>query len=319
MDAVDWIESFIRAIMCITGIVGNNWLGFQSLPRAKTSIRTNDFLFVNLAVSNLITNYMVDLPDTIADFADEWLMGKSYCGIFHFCADLSETSSIFSTLFISIFWYQKLVGSLKRGGAPVQLDNVQLVAILLSGAWSLAILFSIPHFFFVTLEIKNGSRGHCMENFPSTASKQTYEILYLTLANAVPIAGIVFSSLQITVTLLLNQKRMKRLVTDNTGAKSVPGGQDTKESMGMQSLDATRKQAKASSSGNLIRAAKSVVAVATVFVVCWFSHLLLRISTDVKSSAVVSEVASYLAASYTSIIPYIFLHGVKKLTYSFKK
>ena len=67
-------------------------------------------------------------------------------------------------------------------------------------------------------------------------------------------------------------------------------------------------------SSSQVRAAKSVVAVASIFVVCWVTHLVLRISSNIHTSHIVVEVASYIAASYTCIIPYIFLYGIKKLS-----
>ena len=284
---------------------------------------------------------MVDLPDTMADFAGRWFMGLTYCRIFRFCADLSETSSIFSTLFISVFWYQKLVGSLKRGGAPIRLDNLRLVAALLGGSWMVAIVFSIPHIIFVGLE--EGDEADCIDNFPSPTAHQIYEILYLSLANALPIAGIVFASIQIVVTLLQNQQRITGI---GAGAvepspdkpqqeaphPTVPGqepqGSNSQAAQGsltvyngvqpgavQQQPQVTPKAQVKSSPGpsGQVRAAKSVVAVASVFLVCWLTHLLLRITSSVKTSEVVVEVASYIAASYTCIIPYIFLYGVKKL------
>lgn len=351
MDAEEWVESFSRGIMCLLGIVGNNWLAFSSIPRSNSQLKTNDALFINLAVSNLITNYLVDLPDTMADFAGRWFLGLTYCRIFRFCADLSETSSIFSTLFISVFWYQKLVGSLKRGGAPVRLDNLRLVAALLGGSWMVAIVFSIPHLIFVTVE-EGDEEVDCVDNFPSPMAHQVYEILYLSLANAIPIAGIVFASIQIVITLMQNQQRVRGLgaaesvpdkpqqeVPHSPGSGQPPQGpqagqgqlstvytgapegaaQQQQQSQAAVAAATAAPKAPAKGSGGSgssgqVRAAKSVVAVASVFLVCWLTHLLLRITSNVKTNEVVVEVASYVAASYTCIIPYIFLHGVKKLT-----
>uniref|UniRef100_A0A672ZCY8 G-protein coupled receptors family 1 profile domain-containing protein n=1 Tax=Sphaeramia orbicularis TaxID=375764 RepID=A0A672ZCY8_9TELE len=209
MDAEELIESIIRGLMFLAGILGNNWLAIRSLPRTISVIRTSEVLFINLAVSNLITNFLVDLPDTMADFAGRWFLGETYCGVFRFCADLSETSSIFTTFFISAFWHQKLVGSLKRGGAPVRMDSLRLVACLLAAGWTVAVVFSIPHFFFVTVEATNESEEDCVDYFPDAAAGRTYEILYLTLANALPLAGIVSVSVQIVITLLKNQQRIR--------------------------------------------------------------------------------------------------------------
>lgn len=369
MDAEELIESIIRAIMFLAGIVGNSLLVAHSLPAQRSGIRANEVLFINLALSNLITNYLVDLPDTMADFAGRWFLGKTFCGVFRFCADLSETSSIYTTFFISTFWHQKLVGSLKRGGAPVWLDNLRLVGCLLAGSWTVAVVFSIPHFFFVVVEVTNESVEDCIDVFPNAFAQQTYEIFYLSLANAIPAAGIAFTTIQIVITIVQNHRRirnhnsdptkekMKEPVSDDSGPNPTkasrhpeppaqvdsglpassrpnqeqsaqgstgpPVSQDAESRAGASPAApraVTKTAAKASrSSSSQLRAAKSVVAVASVFLICWLTHLLLRITNSIHTSSMVVEVASYIAASYTCIIPYIFLHGVKKLSCSCKR
>ncbi|XP_068191531.1 galanin receptor type 1 [Antennarius striatus] len=376
MDVEELIESIIRAFMFLSGILGNNWLAIRSLPARKSGFRTNEVLFLNLAVSNLITNYLVDLPDTMADFAGRWFLGEIYCGIFRFCADLSETSSIYTTFFISVFWHQKLVGSLKRGGALVRMDSLILVGCLLAGSWTVAVVFSIPHFFFVTLVTGNDSHEDCIDVFPNALARQTYEVFYLTLANAVPLAGIVFASVQIVITLLENQRRIKSInseaskekskdamkvsenrnnaisasagpskdLTDSAAPNQIYAGlaneasantglseysnnnpppkkeEDRKVGAPLTTSKPTQPPVKPSASSvSQVRAAKSVVAVASVFLVCWLTHLFLRITNNIQTSSLVVEIASYIAASYTCIIPYIFLHGVKKLNWSCKR
>ncbi|XP_041667550.1 rhodopsin [Cheilinus undulatus] len=367
MDAEEVIESIIRGLMFLAGVLGNNWLAIRSVPRQKSGIRTNEVLFINLAVSNLITNYLVDLPDTIADFAGRWFLGETFCGVFRFCADLSETSSIYTTFFISIFWHQKLVGSLKRGGAPVQLDSLCLVGCLLAGSWTVAVAFSIPHFFFVTVKANNDSHEDCVDLFPNAIARQTYDVCYLTLANAVPVAGIVFVSIQIVITLLRNQRRIRGHSSDTTKAMvkdegKISDSRNAEPSASAASCPSTSRDpsdpgsltniytgvtascpnqgeisnskvrapptpprpsqmpAKPSqSASSQVRAAKSVVAVASVFLVCWLTHMVLRITNNIHTSSIVVEVASYVAASYTCIIPYIFLYGVKKLSCSCKQ
>ncbi|XP_076020193.1 C-X-C chemokine receptor type 4 [Genypterus blacodes] len=373
MDVEELVESIIRASMFLAGILGNNWLLVRSLPKRMSEIRTNDVLFLNLAVSNLITNYLVDLPDTIADFAGRWFLGEAFCGVFRFSADLSETSSIYTTFFISIYWYQKLVGSLKRGGAPVQLDSLRLVAGLLACSWAVALVFSIPHFFFVEVTASNDSHEDCVDVYPDETAMQVYEILYLTLANAVPVTGFVYASLRIVITLLQNHRRIEAhksnpkekvtvekkdteeenenstitaadpstpkdqklssshtsiyngTTTDRTGSEDQQSGQSSHDAP--LSVTTTAEASKPSQmpakvspgSGVQVRAAKSVVAVAIVFLVCWMTHLLLRITNNIHTSPLVLEVASYIAASYTCIIPYIFLYGVKKLSCSCRR
>ncbi|XP_026799494.3 C-C chemokine receptor type 7 [Pangasianodon hypophthalmus] len=328
MNVNKWIKPLVRACMCFFGILGNNWLAFRSLPKSRSRLRTNDILFVNLAVSNLITNYLVDLPDTL-DFAVHWTAAGRYCAGFNFCSDISETSSIFTTMFITMYWHQKLVGSLKHGGAPVQMDNLRLITALLTGSWAFATVFSIPHFFFSSTGILNQSSDDCMEQFSTQEARQTYEMLYLTLANLAPIIGIVFASIQIAVTLVQNERRIKKntnvftrggnakMKTQEPTSKDITSNaansvQDQRQGV-QRSQDKTR-----SSSGNQVRAAKSVVTVATVFVICWLTHLMLSITITVYESIVVADIISYIGATYTCIIPYMYLHGMKKLNCSSK-
>ncbi|KAM9820578.1 beta-3 adrenergic receptor [Neosynchiropus ocellatus] len=336
MDAEELIESIIRALMSLAGMLGNNWLVICSVPRRKSTIRTNEFLLINLAVSNLITNCLVDLPDTIADFAGHWILGETFCGVFRFCADLSETSSIYTTFFICIFWHQKLVGSLKQGGAAVQMDSLSLVGGLVAGSWTVAVIFSVPHFFFVAVEEGNGSHADCIDVFPNFIAHQTYEIFYLTLANALPAAGMLFTSIQITISLLKNNRRIqghqshpnkeenkstetKRGTAGTVGGAASDGDVYIREPASGPAWPGQAAARSSPSTNNMLRAAKSVVAVASVFLICWLTHLLLRITNNFHTSSMVVEVASYIAASYTCIIPFIFLHGIRKLSCTCKR
>ncbi|XP_014852059.1 PREDICTED: rhodopsin, long-wavelength-like [Poecilia mexicana] len=365
MDADKLVESIVRILMFIAGILGNNWLAIASLPRKKSEIRTNEILLINLAVSNLITNYLVDIPVTMEDFAGQWLLGLTFCGIFRFSADLSETSSLFTTIIICVFWHQKLVGSLKRGGAPVQLDNLRLLGCLLAGSWMLSVVLSMPRLFFVSLEVTNESLEHCVDVFPNVLSRQTYEVFFLSLANALPIAGIWVASIQIVLALLQHHKRIQSASSHRVNVKqdksersvssvsvqdshkdlkessspaervsSCPNGEclgKSPQSSPLANKTDSRAEAQpnhsksnqipskqSNNTSSQVRAAKSVVAVATVVLLCWMTHLILRISNSIQDSSLMMELASYIGAAYTCIIPYIFLHGVKKLSCSCK-
>ncbi|XP_077098151.1 trace amine-associated receptor 4 [Siphateles boraxobius] len=295
MEVQDWIESSTRAFFCLTGITGNFWLGLRSLPKSKSQMRPNDLLFINLAVSNLITNCLVDLPDTLAQFENNWFIGKNYCGVLQFSSDLSETSSIFSTMFISMYWHQKLVGSLRRGGAPVQMDNLRLVTVFLAGSWSVALMFSVPHFFIAEHD-GNESLEVCEESFPTLADKHTFDALYLILANVVPLVGVTYASVRIVLVLMQSQKRVMDLSKGANHANNNSGSTKNKAVNNSQ-----------------VRAAKSVVAVATIFIICWFSHLVLRIYSSFRKSILAVKLTNFFGASYTCFVPYVYLHGVKKL------
>ncbi|XP_050976606.1 C-C chemokine receptor type 7-like [Labeo rohita] len=333
MQPQDWIELFMRAFFCFTGIIGNGLLGLRSVPKSRSQLRTGDVLFVNLAVSNLITNCLVDLPETMAHFAKSWLTSKEYCGVTQFSHEISETSSIFTTMFISMYWHQKLVGSIRRGGAPVQMDNLRLVVALLGGSWIVSTAFSLPHIF-IAEHNANESSEVCEERFASPAAKQTFDGMYLTLANVVPMIGITYATVQIVLTLLRSQNRIKDHSRNATNPPPSSAGQNL-EGTAERSTEASSERSPIStdapraatqqqrmqvrsnpSSNNQIRAAKSVVAVATIFIFCWFTHLVLRIYSSFRVSVLAVKLTNFIGASYVCFVPYVYLHGVKKLSCS---
>ncbi|XP_026119491.1 alpha-1A adrenergic receptor-like [Carassius auratus] len=310
MEAPDWIELLMRAFFCFTGIIGNSWLGLRSLPKSGSQLRTGDVLFVNLAVSNLITNCLVDLPETAAHFAKSWLTSKEYCSVTQFSHEISETSSIFSTMFISMYWHQKLVGSISRGGAPVQMDDLRLVGVLLAGSWIVSTAFSLPHIF-IAEHNANESSEVCKECFTSPVAKQTFDGVYLTLANVVPIIGITYATVQIVLTLLRCQKRLKDL--SGNGTNSQHPSVDQKLQAERSTEERSPQLRSNTSSSSQVRAAKSVVAVATIFIFCWFIHLVLRIYSSFRNSILAVKLTNFIGASYVCFVPYVYLHGMKKL------
>lgn len=318
MQAPDWIELLTRAFFCSAGIIGNSWLGLRSLPKPGSQLRTADVLFVNLAASNLITNCLVDLPETMAHFAKSWLTSPEYCAVTQFSHEISETSSIFSTMFISMYWHQKLVGSIRRGGAPVHMDNLRLVGVLLAGSWIVSTAFSLPHIF-IAEHNANESFEVCEERFASLAAKHTFDGMYLTLANVVPMIGITYATVQIVLTLLQSQKRIKGGSRNATNPSSVDQTLEGTAEQRIEERPQKKTQIRSNpSSSNQVRAAKSVVAVATIFISCWFTHLILRIYSSFRKSILAVKLTNFIGASYVCFVPYIYLHGVKKLNCSWR-
>ncbi|KAK3549404.1 hypothetical protein QTP86_001233 [Hemibagrus guttatus] len=284
---------------------------FTSSMRKK-KLRPSDVLFINLAVSNLITNYLVDILNIF--HTEQYIpAGKVFCSIRFFLPELSETSSILTTMFITMFWHQKLVGSLKRGGAPVQMDNLHFITVMLAGSWSFSLVLNISHLFFVAKISDNVTTAECKEVLPSPEADQAYKVVYITLANVFPLIGILYASIQITVTLLQNEKRMKKM-----GAAVRNGGSTSAEKSGNNTNNAStvklsKSQAK---TGSLVRAAKSVVAVAILFIICWVIHITVIIISSISPTSMTEDMESFVGASYTCIIPYVYLYGVQKMTCS---
>ncbi|GAA6107624.1 gonadotropin-releasing hormone II receptor-like [Tachysurus ichikawai] len=310
MDTKSLIKTIIRGIMCLAGIIGNNWLFFSSLPKSISQLRPSEVLFINLAVSNLITNYLVDTLDIFQ--TEDMPVGDLFCKFRFFLPELSETSSILTTMVITVYWYQKLVGSLKHGGAPVRMDNLHFIAMLLTATWSFSFFFNVPHFVLSGVSSENMTATECTEELPSAEAEQAYNIVYMILTNVFPICVVLYASSQIAITLIENENRMKNMgeVKNEGNASNSKSGDNTNN---VSTVTTSKAQAK---TGGLVRAAKSVMAVAILFLICWVTHLIVRITESISPTSVILDIESFIGASYISTIPYIYLYGVQKLSCS---
>ncbi|XP_069610830.1 uncharacterized protein [Ranitomeya imitator] len=470
MDGSKLTEICFRILLCIFGILGNSLLFFFAIPRVNRKMEPYKILLINLALSDLLTNCMVDIPGLLVEMYGTWFLGDLYCKIFWFTASLSITNSILTTLAMSIFWFQKLVGSRPINCPAVRSAELRLLRIFVFLSWVVSVTFSIPLLFFSSVFMMNTEDEErdqqksqlniwgCQNTFPSRSQKHIYEVLYLVLANALPILGILFINMRVIIFLIRNRKRVSALKCPKTKtamASSVlsreehgmpkcqlPGGQVgnelvssishgleflsaqtiwtsmegplkdniknidkeylikqvlqllEKDTIGdeehkqppasliynpcaftestqttdlcvthlvlapetdiicrdgksctpgkdfstnsicsqdlcimgksedklpelLKSLDTNGRMAGKSPTRHLVatkqvKAALSIMAVAGVFLIFWVTHLTLRITEEAKESEQVIDTASLIAASYTTIVPYIFIFGMKK-------
>ncbi|XP_026995168.1 gonadotropin-releasing hormone II receptor-like [Tachysurus fulvidraco] len=311
MDTESLIKTIIRGIMCLAGIIGNNWLCISSLPKSISQLRTSEALFINLAVSNLITNYMVDTLDIFEN--EDMPVGNLFCRFRFFLPEFSETSSLLTTTVITVYWHQKLVGSLKHGGAPVRMDNLQVIAMLLTATWTFSFFFNLPHFVLSGVSSGNMTAAECEEVLPSAEAEQAYNIVYTILTNVFPICVVLYASSQIAITLIENENRMKNMGEEVKNEGNASNNKSEDNTNNVSTVTKSKAQAK---TGGLVRAAKSVMAVAILFLICWTTHLIVRITDSISPTSVISDIESFIGASYISTIPYIYLYGVQKLTCS---
>ncbi|CAH2296468.1 rhodopsin-like [Pelobates cultripes] len=215
-------EIFFRGLLCFLGILGNLSLLLCSLPSKHSRIETYKVLFINLALSNLLTNCMVDIPSILAEVYETWFLGNIYCKIYMFTASLTITDSILTTLTISIFWFHKLVVSRPANCKMLQKSELRLLGISLTVGWIVAIIFSTPLFSYCSVYVmKNGNEESqkesverifaCGDGFPTGFQKSTYEFMYLLLANALPIISMLVINIRIITVLTRNRRRITAL------------------------------------------------------------------------------------------------------------
>ncbi|KAJ1210345.1 hypothetical protein NDU88_005711 [Pleurodeles waltl] len=214
----------IKTIMCILGIVGNSALIYHSMPKARCRIEPYKVLMTNLAVSNLLTNCLVDLPDSLVDIYGSWFLGEIYCKVFLFAANLSSISSILTTLSICVFWFRKLVASRPGSNHLTRSGELRLVSMAVSLSWAVAFSFSAPLIYFSSLRTDKSAPHQellaepsgrkellCREYFPSPSHKYMYEVIYLTFAVTSPIMLMMFINVKMLIVLLRNRKRVRAM------------------------------------------------------------------------------------------------------------
>ncbi|XP_056381513.1 D(2)-like dopamine receptor [Hyla sarda] len=457
----------VRILLCLFGILGNFLLFFFTIPKVNQRIEPYKILLLNLAISNLLTNCMVDIPGILVEIYGTWFLGDLYCKIFWFTASMLITNSILTTFSMSVFWFQKLVGNRPINSNVLRSVELRKLRIFVSLGWLISIAFSMPFLFFCSVNMMknneekdqpklNQSIFGCQDVFPSRSQKHVYEILYMVLANALPVLGMFFINVRIIIFLMRNRKQvsaLKCLKTKRTMTSSVPncgkakcrdsGGQagsefvsyissvssglefvsaqfilttsedpvkdniknvekgdlikqvltleggsigdeenkhlpasmiynpcNSKESAQttelcdlkatplvlvaetgitcidgktykpgdtystsytcyqdqciegnnkdklpelLKSLDSkVRLLAKTPSATTQIRAAISIMAVVGVFFIFWVTYLILKIKRDTNRTQQMIDTASLMAASYTTVIPYIFIYSMKK-------
>lgn len=216
-------EICFRILLCLFGILGNSSLLFFTIPTVNGRIEPYKILLINLALSDLLTNCMVDIPGILVEIYGTWFLGDSYCKIFWFTASLSITNSILTTLALSIFWFQKLVGNRPKKCDLLRSSERRLLSIFVCLSWLISVTFSMPLLFFSSAnEMKNEGEEQeqeksterisgCHDDFPSRSQKYVYDVLYLVLVNALPVLGMFFINVRIIIFLIRNRKRVSAL------------------------------------------------------------------------------------------------------------
>lgn len=222
-----------RILLCLIGALGNTALFFFSMPSISCRLEPYKILVINLALSDLITNFMVDIPSILVDIHGTWILGESYCKVFWFTASLSITSSILTTFAMSVFWFYKVVGSTPKNYCIFRQTELRLLGISISLGWLVSIIFSTPLLFFSSLYTLKDDQNKpsvervfgCRDDFPSNFQKNLYVIIYLLIPNGLPIIGMLFINVKIVLFLIRNRKRiaaMKCTKMNGTSAFNCP-------------------------------------------------------------------------------------------------
>ncbi|XP_038141981.1 uncharacterized protein LOC119784138 [Cyprinodon tularosa] len=280
----------LRMFVSCIGFVGNMFLIVSIFKTKVSNIKSFELFLLGLASANLeeiaiINIYDVDILETFST-TSTWV-----CRLLKFMTTFGEIASIFFTVVISIYRYQKLRDINSRGSLPICLDSI-ISAWMLSGVCvMISTLLSLPMLVIsVQGSVENITENlgscstdffHCGENYCPTRN-QVYKYLIMLLCHLLPLIIVTITSC-LTITVLLKKRNT---VTPQNGVRYP--NHHSGESHGLH------------------RSTVAVVAAMGLFQVDWSLYLILQWTFSLSDCPIWSEIEFFISTSYVSISPYVY-------------
>ncbi|KAF6723128.1 hypothetical protein FQA47_003921 [Oryzias melastigma] len=196
----------LRIAVSFTGLVGNVCLILSIVHIKWSHIKSFELFLLGLAAANLEEIVIINVYDLFilqSSFSNTWS-----CRFLKFMTMFGETASIFFTVIISIFRYQKLAVSLS-----VPLDRIGVARLLSGVCVMVSFLLSFPVVAIKPTENATNSSGsrcsaesfHCGENYCPTPNC-AYKYLFVLVSYLLPLIIITVTNCLI-ITVLLIQRR----------------------------------------------------------------------------------------------------------------
>ncbi|XP_045917334.1 uncharacterized protein LOC123978209 [Micropterus dolomieu] len=281
----------LRIFISCIGLVGNVFLILAIIHTKFSPLKTFELFLLGLAAANMEEIVIVNIYDIIifqTSTTNTWL-----CHSLKFLTMFGKITSIFFTVLISTFRYQKLRDVDHRVNLPVCLDSIR-AALMVSGVCvMLSMLLSLP-IFVISLqgpgENDTRSSGGCHPDF-FVCSKYDcpvlnyfYKYLFILVCNLLPLLIVTVTSCHIIIVLLTQRKT----VTPEVGMSGP--SQFGRKSKGLW----------------LQRSMISVLAALALFQADLTPYLIFQLTFRPTDSPVWAEIEFFIATTYTSISPYVY-------------
>ncbi|KAF3702670.1 hypothetical protein EXN66_Car018358 [Channa argus] len=280
-----------RIFVSCVGLVGNVFLIFAIIQTKLSRVKSFELFLLGLATANLEEIVIVNIYDIM--ILERFSLGTWLCLSIKFLFVFGEIASIFFTVLISIFRYEKLRDASKRANLPVYLDSIRSAWMVSGGCVMLSTLLSLPVFLTdLQSPAENITRNssNCPSNFFQGSEKfcpQTncyYKYLFILMCNLLPLVIVTVTSC-LTITVLVSQGKT---VTPELGVS------------GSNHCD------KKSKSPWLQRSTIDVLAAMGLFHVAWTLSLIFQLISNSLDFPFRTEIEFFISTSYTSISPYVY-------------
>ncbi|KAG9282883.1 trissin receptor-like [Astyanax mexicanus] len=212
------MESFIfgllvlRIMLSVIGVLGNTVLIVSILQ--MTRLKTFEVFLLGLAVSNLEEIMIVDIYDMIVLRSTHSISILS-CGVLKFMTLSGEVASIFFTVLISIYRYQKLHNAAMRIITPIFMDSMKIGVGLSLLCVLVAVLASVPTYI-INLDswhhMYNSTITDCPADFFQCPRdncpilNNIYRFLFIFFCYLIPLVIVTGTSSLIIRILMIQQK-----------------------------------------------------------------------------------------------------------------
>ncbi|KAG5672792.1 hypothetical protein PVAND_002886 [Polypedilum vanderplanki] len=286
-----WLQKFFWFVtffaMLFVAISGNVIVLWIVIAHRRMRTVTNYFL-VNLSLSDLLMATMNCVFNFIFMIDSDWPFGYIYCIINNFIANLSVAASVFTLVAISFDRYIAIVKPLHHRSSRIR------AKIFLSLIWSTSCVLAAPCLFYSKISTKSYSKGKTRTvcylewpdgQFPVSRADYIYNIVFLILTYAIPIAIMIFC--------------YSLMGRELWGSRSI--GEHTERQL--ESMRSKRK------------VVRMFVVIVTIFAVCWLPYHLFFIYSYYNTSMVSTSYAQhlylgfyFLAMANASVNPLIYYY-----------
>ncbi|XP_007905163.1 olfactory receptor class A-like protein 4 [Callorhinchus milii] len=257
------------------------------------SFPSSDILLTNLTIVNLLISIFWNIPEFILESGVEMLLPLSWCRLFMFIWVWLRCVSIWVTFLLSLFYFLKIKQHVRLS---TKAREATFVSATLLAIWLVNFAYAIPALFYAK----------------ATSGNETVSLMIVS-TTVKPFLGCVWNfpnaqaALAVSKSYLVIQEILPMLLMLGTNLSTVYYLQKHMRSIGVERLHSLQVERKA---------AKVIMALVTLFVLCWGTHLLaVNYYSYNRGSATsfILTLANYSASLFIGFSPLILAMGHGKL------
>ncbi|XP_026800207.3 uncharacterized protein LOC113545203 [Pangasianodon hypophthalmus] len=282
----------LRILISVIGILGNGVLILSILHLAR--VKTFEVLLLGLSITNFGEIMLVDIYDAIIQSMHNLSIWS--CVVLKFLNVCGENATIFFTVLISIYRYQKMHNAAMRIITPIFMDSRESAIGLSMGCVLVAVILGLPIYFINqdTWHMENSTIEHCPADFFQCSEdhcptvNNIYRYLFIIICHVLPLIIVTWTSALIIKILIVQQK-----VVD-AHHKSDPGAIVAHHHHEHDVFH---------------RSTIGILAAMTLFQGNCILYLILRLALNPYDFPAWSELEFFITTFYTGITPYIYGMG----------